>query len=110
MTLNTHTYMYGSIPATAAAWTRHLAETLAGVEAARTAQLATINPDPDDLVARAYRDAVIRILAEVRTARRMLEEGRYGLCVGCHRRIDDERLEHRRWATQCPDCARRVYQ
>ncbi len=110
MTMNTHTFMYGSTPATAEPSTRPLAETLEDVEAARAAQLATISAGPDDLVALAYRDAVSRILTEVRTARRMLEEGRYGVCVGCHRRVGRERLEHRPWATQCADCARRAYQ
>ena len=80
---------------------------LARVEDERAAQLASLDAATDDLVALAHRDAVSRILTEVRTARRRREEGRYGVCIGCHGEVGSERLELRPWATQCPDCARR---
>jgi RNA polymerase-binding transcription factor DksA len=109
MTMNTHTYMYGLARDASDAPDR-VADTLARVEDERAAQLASLDVATDDLVALAHRDAVGRILSEVRTARRRLEEGRYGVCVGCNGEVGVERLALRPWATQCPDCARRGYQ
>lgn len=108
MTLNTHTYRYG-LAGDSVDTADPVAQTLARVEAERSEQLASLDASTDDLVALAHRDAVSRILTEVRTALRRLEEGRYGVCVGCQGEVGAERLELRPWATQCPDCARRGY-
>ena len=86
-----------------------LAAILDDVEAAREAQLRSISGTTDDLVTLAYRDAVLRILSEVRTARSRLDDGTYGICTGCHGRVGDERLEALPWATQCTRCANRRY-
>lgn len=103
MTLNNHAYMYAPQP------TPDAAATLAQIEAARSAQLASLGETTDDLVAIAHRDAVSRILADVRTARRRLDEGLYGVCARCSRNIrSDERPKMLPWATQCQNCARRA--
>ena len=80
---------------------------LVRVERHRQTQLDAL-PDPGlDPVATAYRDSIVRILDEVRTALRRLREGQYGVCTGCDSAIAPERLELRPWATTCPGCAPR---
>jgi len=46
------------------------------------------------------------LLAEIDAALQRIEEGTYGICTNCGRRIADERLEARPWATLCIDCQR----
>lgn len=84
-----------------------LADHLEDVEFARQQQLAALPSASLDAVAAAHRGSVERILAEVRTARRCLEEGRYGVCVGCADPIAAGRLEVRPWATKCTRCTER---
>lgn len=43
------------------------------------------------------------ILQEIETALRRIDDGTYGLCVACGRRIDEERLEAVPYATLCID-------
>jgi RNA polymerase-binding transcription factor DksA len=77
---------------------------LADYEAARAAQLAGIDTSPDE-VNTAYRETVGRLLAEIRLARRRIEERSYGACLHCGVQIPLERLEWRPWATSCTRCA-----
>jgi len=84
-----------------------LADTLERFEVARQRQLDAIPTTNLDVVAAAYRDSVEGILEEVRTARRRLEEGRYGLCIVCTDPIAVGRLELRPWATKCTRCTER---
>ena len=84
-----------------------LADTLEKFEVARQRQLDAIPTTNLDVVAAAYRDSVEGILEEVRTARRRLEEGRYGLCIVCTDPIAAGRLELRPWATKCTRCTER---
>ncbi len=46
------------------------------------------------------------ILAEIDAALSRIEDGTYGTCTTCGRRIPGERLEARPWATLCIDCQR----
>lgn len=80
-------------------------EHLAQLEAARQAQLDTLPPIPRDVVAAAHRGTVIRLLEQVRAARRRLRDGGYGICTGCGTRIHPERLELRPWLLSCTECA-----
>ena len=43
------------------------------------------------------------LLADVNAARARLEDGTYGTCEACGRRIPEERLEAVPWATLCLD-------
>jgi len=47
------------------------------------------------------------LLAQIDEALRHLDEGTYGDCVTCGRRIELERLEALPYTTQCMDCRRR---
>jgi RNA polymerase-binding transcription factor DksA len=78
---------------------------LADAEEARRHQLDAL-PEVDlDPVAAAYRGTVERILDEVRTARRRVEDDLYGVCIACDGAISAERLQLRPWATACAACA-----
>jgi RNA polymerase-binding transcription factor DksA len=84
-----------------------VAARLQQIEAGRLQQLDAL-PDTDlDAVATAYRDSLLRILEEIRTARRRLEAGLHGVCTGCAGDVGAERLELRPWAVSCAACARR---
>lgn len=84
-----------------------LAEHLKRFEAARQHQLDLLPKANLDVVAAAHRASVERLLEEVRTARRRLQEGRYGTCTSCDDPIALGRLELRPWATMCTGCAER---
>ena len=79
---------------------------LAAIEDARLQQLATVPTQNLDPVTRAYRDSVVRILDEIRSARRRLAAGLHGICVGCDDEIPAVRLELVPWVTRCDRCAR----
>lgn len=84
-----------------------LADHLEKFEIARQQQLDAIPTHNLDVVTAAHRASVVRILDEVRTAQRRLEEGRYGFCRVCADPIAVARLELRPWATQCTRCTER---
>lgn len=84
-----------------------LADHLERFEIARQRQLDALPTTNLDVVAAAHRASVERILGEVRTARRRLEDGRYGTCTSCADPIALGRLELRPWATTCTRCAAR---
>jgi RNA polymerase-binding transcription factor DksA len=84
-----------------------LDEHLQQFEIARQRQLDAIPSTGLDPVAAAYRAAVVRILEEVRTARRRLAEGRYGICNSCTDPIAVVRLQQRPWAITCVRCNER---
>ena len=46
------------------------------------------------------------LLAEIDAALRRIEDGTYGTCTNCGKRIPEERLEALPWATLCIDCQR----
>ncbi len=77
------------------------------LESARQAQLDNLPQHPLDPVTAVHRETVTRILGEVRTARRRLRQGVYGLCEGCEAPIHPERLELRPWLPTCTGCASR---
>jgi len=47
------------------------------------------------------------LLSQIDEAMRRLDDGTYGDCVTCGRRIEHERLEAIPYTTQCLDCRRR---
>lgn len=85
----------------------NLADHLEKFEIARQEQLDAIPTTGLDVVAAAHRVSVQRILDEVRTARRRLEDGWYGFCIDCADPIAVGRLELRPWATKCTRCTER---
>ena len=93
--------LHGGLPTTPEGVDEHLA----GLEAARQAQLDALPQTQLDEVAAAYRGTVTRILEQVRAARRRLSEGRYGICARCGTGIHPERLELRPWLITCTGCA-----
>lgn len=80
-------------------------EQLAALETARLEQLTALGTGDTGPVAAAYRASVLRILDEVRLARRRLDDGSYGLCTGCSTAIAPELLRLRVWSTRCEACA-----
>ena len=84
-----------------------MGEYLAKLEDKRRRQLDRLPDDRHDLVARAHRASVERIVEEVRTARRRHATGLYGVCAGCDAAIDPQRLASRPWAIMCTGCSRR---
>jgi DnaK suppressor protein len=46
------------------------------------------------------------VLREIEAALERIDNGSYGLCAGCGKPIEPERLEYLPWATQCADDAR----
>ena len=81
---------------------------LASAEEARQRQLDALPHTTEDLVARAHRATVVRILDDIRTARRRLADGRYGTCSACEQPISPERLDLRPWAHTCTRCSERL--
>ena len=47
-----------------------------------------------------------QVLGEIDAALKRIENGTYGVCTNCGKRIPEERLEARPWATLCIDCQR----
>ena len=76
-------------------------------EASRTreALLAQFPDSTDDLAIEAQRLSIESVLDEVRSALTRLEDGSYGMCLGCMTQIPMERLKLRPWAAFCVRCA-----
>lgn len=79
---------------------QHLAE----LQMAREAQLDALPATAGNVVAAAHRDTVVWLINQIRTARRRLAEGSYGLCARCGTRIGSDRLNLRPWRTTCTAC------
>jgi RNA polymerase-binding protein DksA len=47
------------------------------------------------------------VLFEIDAALKRLDEGAFGVCASCGKRIEEERLEFLPYATLCIDCKRR---
>ena len=47
------------------------------------------------------------LLAQIEGALRRLDDGSFGICTSCERRIDFERLDAIPYSTMCMDCRRR---
>ena len=71
----------------------------------RQRQLEDMPPLHDDPVAGAHRNGLERILAEIHAAQERLDNGRFGICLGCGATIPVERLELRPWTPLCVPCA-----
>ena len=77
-----------------------------------------VQPEPDafDQMQDEFdRAVVIEILGrhsavrrEVRDAIRRIQNGKYGLCLGCGRQIDSKRLTALPWAVRCLRCQENV--
>src|SRR5690349_15765620 len=80
-----------------------VADVLAAAAAAREVQLRAL-PPVSDLVARAHRDSVRRILTAIRAAQEQLRSGTYGDCDRCGRRCDLSEVPPRPWAPLCRSC------
>jgi DnaK suppressor protein len=80
---------------------------LAKLESKRRRQLDKLPDHRHDLVARAHRASVERIVEEVSTARQRHAAGLYGICARCEEAITPERLESRPWAIMCTECSKR---
>lgn len=76
-------------------------------EAARLRQLDALPVISENPIALAHRDAVERILADLRRAHRRLEDGLYGVCSECAEDISAERLRIWLWSPVCARCANR---
>lgn len=96
------------LPAEIPATPEQVDQYLADMEHARQAQLAALPPDPDTLVGSAHRRTVIRILAQLRSARARLRAGTYGICSRCTGPIPADVLKTVPWQTTCLACAGRL--
>jgi DnaK suppressor protein len=47
------------------------------------------------------------LLSQIEDALRRLDDGSYGVCTGCERRIDFDRLDAIPYSTLCMECRRR---
>jgi RNA polymerase-binding protein DksA len=47
-----------------------------------------------------------QVLAQIDTALRRIDDGKFGTCANCGNPIAEERLEARPWASLCIDCQR----
>ena len=88
---------------------------LAGDEEEVAGELTTTDQHPADTADVAFQrelDLTVREMAEAREARaeealQRLQDGTYGICTECGKRIELARLEALPDATTCIDCARR---
>jgi hypothetical protein len=78
---------------------------LEALEAAREQQLTKLPPFDLDPATAAYRDAIERILRDVRGARVRVASGVYGVCTRCRGEIPSQRLQRRPWVPMCTPCA-----
>lgn len=69
-------------------------------------RIADRSDDEDHDLGVAMRNRSLRAREEIATALEMIEEGRYGVCVGCQGSIAQERLEAVPHALVCSRCAR----
>jgi len=77
----------------------HARDPLEQDSAEQAAQLGNV------AVVSALESEAVQHLAEIEAALQRLENGTYGICVGCGESIGEGRLKVRPAATQCRDCA-----
>ncbi|MEU1005938.1 TraR/DksA family transcriptional regulator [Streptomyces tibetensis] len=84
------------------------------LEHARTSRLAQLRAldeserGPDDHLLSAQKTAMERVLGEIERAFTRIDDGTYGICVGCAKPIPAERLEILPYTRHCVACQRRI--
>lgn len=84
------------------------------LEHARTSRLAQLRAldetghGPDDHLLSAQRTAMERALEEIEEAFARVDDGTYGICVGCAKPVPPERLEILPYTRHCVACQRRT--
>lgn len=73
----------------------------------REAQLHALPTCDGDVVARAHRVSVERILSEITAALARLDAGTFGRCERCGTTLREDRLARRPWTAHCTGCAGR---
>ncbi|MFI8891364.1 TraR/DksA C4-type zinc finger protein [Streptomyces paradoxus] len=84
------------------------------LEHARTSRLAQLRAldaterSPDDDLLSAQKAAMERVLEEIEEAFTRVDDGTYGLCVGCAKPVPAERLEILPYTRHCVACQART--
>ncbi|MEU6683060.1 TraR/DksA C4-type zinc finger protein [Streptomyces sp. NPDC046832] len=92
----------------------HLHEARRRLEHARASRLAQLRAldetglSPDDHLLLAQRAAMERALKEIEEAFMRVDDGSYGICVGCAKPVPAERLEILPYTRHCVACQRRT--
>ncbi|MFJ7336197.1 TraR/DksA C4-type zinc finger protein [Streptomyces sp. NPDC101110] len=79
--------------------------------ASRLAQLRALDETghgPDDHLLSVQRTAMERALKEIEEAFARVDDGTYGICVGCAKPVPPERLEILPYTRHCVACQRRT--
>ncbi|GGW56061.1 TraR/DksA family transcriptional regulator [Streptomyces griseoloalbus] len=77
----------------------------------RVAQLKALDEtgqSPDDHLMSTQKDAIERVLAEIDEAFARVDDGTYGVCLGCGKAVPPERLEILPHTRHCVTCQRRA--
>jgi DnaK suppressor protein len=80
---------------------------LAEAALSRQQQMAALQHDERDHVARAQREALTQVIDDISAAQQRVNEGTFGTCTGCGQQIPVERLQVRPWSSTCITCAGR---
>ncbi|MEV5106859.1 TraR/DksA C4-type zinc finger protein [Streptomyces massasporeus] len=92
----------------------HPHETRRRLEHARTSRLAQLRAldeterSTDDHLLSAQKTAMERVLQEIEEAFARIDDGSYGICVGCAKPVPAERLEILPYTRHCVACQRRT--
>ncbi|MFJ7181759.1 TraR/DksA family transcriptional regulator [Streptomyces massasporeus] len=92
----------------------HSHEARRRLEHARTSRLAQLRAldeterSTDDHLVSAQKTALERVLAEIEEAFARIDDGTYGICVGCAKPVPAERLEILPYTRHCVACQRRT--
>ncbi|WP_298553142.1 TraR/DksA C4-type zinc finger protein [Streptomyces luteogriseus] len=84
------------------------------LEHARTSRLAQLRAldeterSADDHLLSAQKTAMERVLKEIEDAFTRIDDGTYGICVGCAKPVPAERLEILPYTRHCVACQRRA--
>jgi RNA polymerase-binding transcription factor DksA len=84
------------------------------LEHARTSRLAQLRAldeterSSDDHLLSAQKTAIGRVLEEIEEAFTRIDDGTYGICVGCAKPVPAERLEILPYTRHCVACQRRA--
>ncbi|MFJ4277448.1 TraR/DksA family transcriptional regulator [Streptomyces massasporeus] len=84
------------------------------LEHARTSRLAQLRAldeterSSDDHLVSAQKTAMEQVLAEIEEAFARIDDGTYGICVGCAKPVPAERLEILPYTRHCVACQRRT--
>ncbi|MGW0291826.1 TraR/DksA family transcriptional regulator [Streptomyces tuirus] len=92
----------------------HSDEARRRLEHARTSRLAQLRAldeterSTDDHLLSAQKAAMERVLKEIEEAFARIDDGSYGICVGCAKPVPAERLEILPYTRHCVACQRRT--